>query len=62
MLDALKSVDGGMKKAYRLEDDIPRLSMYSWLRMEQQLSLREAVARVFGVMPDYSDVSRLSIG
>ena len=64
LLEALKTVDDGMSKAYRLEDDIPKLAMYSWLRsgvpgMGKGLSPREAVTRVYEVMPDYSDVSPL---
>jgi len=57
MMNALKTVDNGMTKAYRLEDEIPRLSMYSWLRDSKNYSPQLAVDRVLKVMPDYSDVS-----
>jgi hypothetical protein len=57
LLDSLRKVDKGMEKAYQLEDSIPRLSYFMWLRTTKGYSPADAVRRTFATIPEYSNIA-----
>jgi hypothetical protein len=57
LLDSLRKVDKGMEKAYQLEDSIPRLAYFMWLRATKGYSPADAVKRTFATIPEYSNIA-----